>query len=55
MWVNDYTSYNVGVEIWVVYTLNATFNAPNQAKFCKNSTLALQVNLADHIQCMGVP
>ena len=53
MWINDHTLDNVGVEIWVVYSLNATFNAQNQDKFGQNPTLALQVNLANHIQCMG--
>ena len=43
----------MGVEIWVVWSLNVAFNAQNEAKFGQNPTLALQVNLADHIQCMG--
>ena len=49
-WGNNYTFYNVGMEIWVVYILNATFNAPNQAKIGQNPTLVLQVNLHVHIQ-----
>ena len=50
MCVNYYTLYSVGVDIWVVYSLNATFNAPNQAKFGQNPTLAPKVNLPIQIQ-----
>ena len=50
LWVNYYTLDSVGVEIWVVWSLNATFRAPNQAKFGQNPTLVPQVKLHVHIQ-----
>ena len=50
IWVNYYTLDSVGVEKWMVKTLNATLIVPNQAKFGQNSTLAPQVNLLVHIQ-----
>ena len=49
-WVNYYTLESMFLEIYVVYSLNASFNAPNQAKIGQNPTLALQVNLVVHIQ-----
>ena len=50
MWVNDYTWECMGVEIWVVQSLNVALIAPNQAKNGQNPPLALLVKQAVHIQ-----